>query len=160
MRSTYLCRRKKLAPRAGKASICPQRLRCRPHRISRALSRSRAETNAFPATQNPANDSRRKRMTRHPGYAASQRRPAFLALQIHRQMASMVCCQVRSGLRAGGKGIRTLSVPGPRSKTGDPGAGSRPFPYGRFPSAGPWSSERKLTLRLAAELDTLMSNFQ
>jgi len=47
MRSTYLFRRKKSAPRAGKASICPQRLRCRPHRISRAHSRSRAETNAF-----------------------------------------------------------------------------------------------------------------
>jgi hypothetical protein len=47
MRSTYLCRRKKSASRAGKASICPQRLRCRPHRISRAHSRSRAETNAF-----------------------------------------------------------------------------------------------------------------
>ena len=28
-------------------------------------------------------------MTRHPGYAASQRRLAFLALQIHRQMASV-----------------------------------------------------------------------
>ena len=47
MRSTYLFRRTKSAPPAGKASICPRRLRCRPHRISRAHSRSRAETNAF-----------------------------------------------------------------------------------------------------------------
>src|SRR5690349_15784534 len=102
MRSTYLFERKKSARRAGKAHICPRRLRCRPRRISRAHSRSRAETNAFqrrriePTTLGDRQtDDPAPRLCGEPA-------PTFLALEIHRQVASVVGCQVRSGLRAGG----------------------------------------------------------
>ena len=148
MRSTYLFRRKKSAPRAGKASICPQRLRCRPHRISRAHSRSRAETNAFQRRRSSQRQSAiDKRMTRHPGYAASQRRLAFLALQIHRQMASVVGCQVRSGLRAGGSRIRTIGPAEGARRPRGPRVAFAP-PYVRWPELRAGDISRSRNLRI------------
>jgi hypothetical protein len=85
MRSTHLLRRKKSARRAGNASICPRRLRCRPHRISRAHSRSRAETNAFQRPRfQPTTVGDRQTDDPAPRLCGEPA-PTCLALQIHRR---------------------------------------------------------------------------
>jgi hypothetical protein len=148
MRSTYLFRRKKSAPRAGKASICPQRLRCRPHRISRAHSRSRAETNAFQRRRiQPTTVGDRQTDDPAPRLCGEPAPPSLPCASNPPPDGLRVGCQVRSGLRAGGSRIRTIGPAEGARRPRGPRVAFAP-PYVRWPELRAGDISRSRNLRI------------